>query len=106
MLYCTHCLLLTEERVCPECGSEDLRAPEDGDFCFLTERQALWAGLLADVLKQEGILFVKKSVQGAGLAAKIGPLAERIRFYVPYDRYSAAKELETAVFSAESLAEE
>lgn len=106
MLYCTRCSFLTEERTCPLCGGEDLRAPEDGDFCFLTERQALWAGLLADVLKQEGIPFVKESVQGAGLAAKIGPIAERIRFYVPYDRYAAAKELETAVFSADSIVEE
>ena len=105
MLYCTHCALLTEEQICPVCGSEDLRAPENGDFCFLTERQALWAGLLSDVLRQEGIPFVKESVQGAGLAAKIGPIAERIRFWVPYDRYPAAKELETAIFSAETLAE-
>ena len=40
MRYCVHCACLTEEAACPLCGREDLRAPEDGDFCFLTERQA------------------------------------------------------------------
>ena len=34
-------------------------------MCFLTEKEPVWAGMLADVLAQKGIPFVKESSLGA-----------------------------------------
>ena len=59
-----------------------------------------------DLLNDNRIPFVTRNVLGAGLAAKIGPAAERKRFYVPYANYADAKTLEEAFFSSESIFEE
>lgn len=65
----------------------------------LTEKSPLWAGMLADVLEQHGIPFVKESSLGAGLAIRAGSLTETIRFFVPGSRFDAAKELVDELFS-------
>lgn len=56
--------------------------------------------MLADVLKQEQIPFPKKSVIGAGMALRAGPLFESIRFYVFYQHLSQAREIVDALFSS------
>lgn len=71
-------------------------------MCFLTEKDAVWAGMLADVLKQHGIPFVKESSLGAGLAIKTGSLGETIRFFVPAFRLAAARELVDELFAGEN----
>ena len=71
-------------------------------MCFLTEKSPIWAGMLADVLQQHGVPFVKESSLGAGLAIKTGPLSESIRCFVPAASFSAAKELVDELFTEES----
>ena len=77
-------------------------APPDGKrggMCFLTEKPPVWAGMLADVLQQHGVPFVKESSLGAGLAIRAGSLAETIRFFVPASRLAEASELVEELFS-------
>lgn len=65
---------------------------------FLTEKDPVWAGMLADVLNQHGIPFVKESSLGAGLAIRTGSLLETIRFFVPAACLASAKELVDELF--------
>lgn len=71
-------------------------------MCFLTEKDPVWAGMLADVLQQHGIPFVKESSLGAGLAIRTGSLLETIRFFVPAACFAAAKELVDELFAGDA----
>lgn len=75
---------------------------QSDEMCFLTEQSPIWAGMLADVLQQHNIHFIKKSSLGAGLAIKMGPMSEMIRFYVPASFLPAASELVEELFSKET----
>lgn len=66
---------------------------------FLTEKPPVWAGMLADILEQHAIPYVKESTLGAGLAIKTGSMSELIRFYVPSPHLPAAQELIEELFS-------
>lgn len=70
-----------------------------GEWCFLTEQSPVWQGMLADVLKQNGIPFVTESSTGAAMAIRAGGLNETIRFLVPKDKLEAAKSIVEDLFS-------
>jgi len=100
-MYCPNCNVLFQDTRCPLCDSKNIREPMANDYCYLTEKDQIWSGALSDILTQNNIPFVTKNVLGAGLAAKMGPALERIRFYVPYSHYENAQNLEHEFFSAE-----
>lgn len=100
MLYCPNCRLLVEGSLCPVCGSKKLRQPEQTDYCFLTEQNTIWAGALEELLRQDGVAVVTQNVLGAGLAARIGPAQEKVRFYVPFSDFERALEVKKE-FAAE-----
>ena len=77
------------------------QAVQPEKMCYLTEQSPIWAGMLADVLQQNGIPFFKESSLGAGLAIKTGGLSESIRFFVPASRIDGARELVEELFSKE-----
>ena len=99
MLYCSHCRYAAEKDRCPLCGSRKLRELRKDDLCLAAEKESLWAPALADLLRENGIPFESRSAIGAGLAAELGAAADRVRFFVPYEKLEAAKELEKAYFS-------
>lgn len=73
-----------------------------GEMCFLTEQTPIWAGVLADVLTQNHISFLKESSLGAGLAIETGSMMESIRFFVPCSQFAYAKDLVDGLFTAEA----
>lgn len=77
-------------------------AKPSGELCFLTEQGPVWAGMLADVLQQHKIPFLRESSLGAGLALKMGPLTEMVRFFVPAAHFTAASALVEELFSKET----
>ena len=77
-------------------------ASEPDGMCFLTEQSPIWAGMLADVLQQHGVPFIKESSLGAGLASKIGSLSETIRFFVPASYLTSAGDLVGELFAKET----
>ena len=77
------------------------QAVQPEKMCYLTEQSPIWAGMLADVLQQNGIPFFKESSLGAGLAIKTGGLSESIRVFVPASRIDGARELVEELFSKE-----
>lgn len=97
-MYCPNCHILLKGSRCAVCGSREIRAPRGEDYCYLTEKEVLWAEALKDVLTENRIPFATKNSLGAGLAAKIGPALERVRFFVPYAHYEQARLLEKEFF--------
>ncbi len=97
--YCKVCGLLFDEEKCPKCGRKSECSAGPDDLCFLTEQEAVWSDMLADVLKQENIPFIPKKVLGAGLAIKTGPMRERVRFFVFFRDLPEATALLKALFS-------
>ena len=89
-MYCEKCRRIIETDRCPVCKRSKVREPGPDDLCLLTEQDYLFSGMLEDVLKQNGIPFLKKEVLGAGLAIKVGPMLERSRFYVPFELLESA----------------
>ena len=98
-MYCPHCRILTVNVRCPACLSRAVREPERGDWCFLAEKEKPWDGALTEILSQNGVPFLTESVLGAGLSARLGSSFERVRVYVPWERYETARELERGFFS-------
>ena len=97
--YCNRCCLPFDGECCPVCGRKNAKQIGPNDLCFLTEKEQLWSGMLADVLNQQKIPFVQKNVFGAGMAMKIGLMNERIRFYVFYGHLAEAKIIVDELFS-------
>ena len=83
-MYCEKCSRVFEGERCPACDRGRVRPVGEDDVCFLAELDYVSSGILEDVLRQEGIPFLKKDVMGAGMAIKVGPMLERSRFYVAY----------------------
>lgn len=98
MKYCENCRLVIEDGICPRCYSSRLREPQNGDFCLLTERNVTIAQMLMELLKDNGIECVFTPVLGAGLATKLGPIMERNRLFVPYEKLTQADALQKAFF--------
>ena len=98
--YCEHCSLTFEGEGCPRCGRKSAREAAPDDICFLTEKEQIWSGMLADVLKQHGIPFVQKNVLGTGMTLRTGPMFESVRFYVFYQHLAEATEIVEALFSS------
>lgn len=98
MYYCPHCLMLQEKETCACCGASPLYLPHPKDFCFLQEREAMWAEMLQDVLKDQGIPCVHKPVYGAALMMNVGTAMERYRLYVPYEHLLDARSIAEQLF--------
>lgn len=98
-MYCERCNLLVHSTTCPVCGNEVDREPRANDYCYLTEKDAIWAGALSDIFENNNIPYVTKNTLGAGLTAKLGASMERVQFFVPYSHYKSAQELEQEFFA-------
>lgn len=97
-MYCPNCKTLIHSTKCPVCGNKHIREPQDKDYCFLCEKDVIWANALKDILAENQIPCIVQNTLGDGLAARIGPAQERIRFYVPYCFYQAACDLDREFF--------
>lgn len=103
--YCPNCHMLVRDIRCPRCGRKWLEEPGSNDYCFLTQKDALWAGVLEDALRQNGIPYLTENTMGAGLAIKAGTMLGSVRFFVRYAHYHVAKDLETMLFTPNEEAE-
>lgn len=74
-------------------------------YTLLTEKEAIWASMLMDVLKDNNIPCVSQPVNGAGFTLKTG-IPERLKVYVPSDNLAAAEELLQGLFSESDKSEE
>lgn len=100
--YCPNCHMLVRDTRCPRCDKKWLEEPKANDYCFLTEREMIWSGVLEDCLRRNGVPYLTENRIGAGMTAKIGSMMESVRIYVRYAWYHQAKALEEELFTAES----
>lgn len=100
--YCPNCHILVRDIRCGRCGKKWLEEPLPNDYCFLTERDAVWAGVFEDALRQNGIPYLTENTLSAALAAKIGTMMGSVLFYVRYSHYHQAKALEEELFAGEA----
>ena len=101
-MYCENCKRTgAEQERCPVCASRKYRPLRPKDFCFLRETPALQDGLLEEVLQQEKIAYLKKPVLGAAMAATVGWMRERYRFYVRADHFSEAQDIASSLLGDE-----
>ena len=104
--YCPNCHVLVRNLRCPICDRRWLEPLLPEDFCLLGEKDSVWAGVLEDCLRQNGIPYLTQNTLGAGLTAKMGTMLERTKFYVRYGFYRQAKALEEELFRAPVQPEE
>lgn len=104
--YCPCCHILVKAVRCPVCDRRWLEAPKPEDYCLLAEKEYVWAGLLEDCLRQNGIPYLTQNAMGAGLTSKVGNLLESVRFYVKFAYLDRARELEEELFTAKPEEEE
>ena len=103
--YCPNCHILVQGTRCPVCDKKWLEPPKPEDYCFLVEKEILWAGVFEDCLRHNGISYLTQNVLGAGLTAKMGSMMESVKFFVPYGCYEKAKLLEEELFRAGAIAQ-
>ena len=70
-------------------------------FEFLVEKEAVWADMLMQILKQNGIVCTATPVYGAGLTMYTGA-QDRLKVYVPAECKADAEEILQAFFSEEA----
>ncbi|MBR0302643.1 MAG: hypothetical protein IJQ80_02225 [Clostridia bacterium] len=100
-MYCKNCSVVFEGDICPVCGSKRIQPPASDDQVFLAEKEAVWSEVLSDALDDNGIPFFTKGLYGAGMAIKIGPMFEKMRFFVLYKDLERASDIVSELFSAE-----
>ncbi len=76
-----------------------------GDYEFLTEKEAMWAEMLTEVLKDNSVECVTLPVFGAAMTLR-GGAKERLRVYVPKESLPRAKEIYDELFSGDGTRDE
>jgi len=71
---------------------------------LLTEKEAMWAEMLIQVLKDNGIACTSVPVYGAGMVLRAG-VQERLKIYVPAEYMRRARELLEELFPADEQAQ-
>ena len=69
---------------------------------LLVEKEAMWAEMLEQVLKDNGVDYVSVPVYGAGMVLR-GGVMEHYRIYVPKEKLTEAEELQNELFSGSEL---
>ncbi len=71
---------------------------QETGYEFLVEKEAMWAEMLIQALKENGIPYTALPVYGAGLVIKAG-VKERMRIFVPAEKKPQAEEILEELFS-------
>ena len=100
MNYCESCHLAVEGEVCPVCGDDFLRPIHSKDYCFLVEKEEMWAKMLQELLQNNQIPAVLVPTLGAAVSLKSGR-AELYQIFVPYAHLEQAADLLQMAFGDE-----
>lgn len=73
----------------------------ENGYELLTEKDAMWAEMLLQVLKDNAVACTALPVHGAGLTNRTG-IPERLQIYVPKESIASARELMQCLFPSET----
>ena len=93
MLYCETCMMLIAQDKCPACKKNKVREPKENDPVYLLTKHAVWASVVEDILRENGIPCLKRSEQTIVPTIIMGEVATTYRIFVPYGAYGASQEL-------------
>lgn len=107
MKYCEICRTLCPDGVCETNKKHVLRDVMPTDFVQLSSREAMWAEMLLDALKDSDIpaVLMPHSTR-LPLSILFGYGVEVSAVCVPYDRLDDARAVEAALFDANAEAED
>ena len=105
MLYCERCMHPTSENKCEECGHKILREVKHTDPFLLTTKDAIWTGVIEELLKENGIPSMTKGLLGGGLTGLMGVGLEKYSIYVPFSALEKAQELLACINDADEDSE-
>lgn len=77
----------------------------NGEFVLLTEKEAMWAEMLMEVLRDNEVPCAAMPVVGAGFSMRTGT-PERLRVYVPEEKLEQAQELLEELFPPDGIGAE
>ena len=98
MLYCEKCMLLAPDNVCSSCKNRNVRDVKENDPVYLTTKDAIWSGVIEDMLTKNNIPYLKNGFFGAGITSTMGYSMEMYKFFVPFGAYKKSKELLSDAF--------
>ena len=78
---------LNKGMICKNCGHKLLKPIKKDDYCFLTEKEMIYAEMLKEVLDNYHIPYICEPFMGVGLALKVSIMRESYQFFVPYQYY-------------------
>lgn len=99
MNYCDRCNNIFIDDKCPHCNSKKVREVRDDDYCFIIEKELIWAEALRELLDKNNIPYEVLTKYGAGLSIKMGPYNEVYRFYIPYKYMEQATNIISKMFN-------
>ncbi len=73
----------------------------DSEFILLTEKEAMWAEMVMEVLRDNGVPCASMPVLGAAFSMRTGT-PERLKVYVPEEKRAEAQELMAELFPEEA----
>lgn len=73
----------------------------DADYVLLTEKEEMWANMLMEVLKDNGVPCTAVPVHGAGMVMRTG-IREKLKVYVPQEHKTRAEELLEELFTKDN----
>lgn len=105
MYYCGNCHLVCEGQVCPYCGSTPLRAPKDGDYCYLTTMVSPWGEAMQELLKDAQIPCLARPARSVLYSVYFGQTHGELELFVPWEDLEQAAALQKSLLTSE-LAED
>lgn len=97
MNYCERCHVAVQSELCPVCGRSPLPAVRGDDYCFLVEKEEMWARMLVEILEDNGVHPVCKDTSDVVMVMRGGEKS-RLGIYVPFRHLELAQELMQAAF--------
>lgn len=97
MNYCERCHLAVDGEQCPVCGQSRLPAVRGEDYCFLAEKEDMWAQLLREILEDNGVHPIVHNAVDVVCVMRGGERS-RQRIYVPYRHLELARDLMQVAF--------
>ena len=76
----------------------------DQKYVLLTGNEEMWARMLMEVLKDNGVPCTSVPVHGVGFVLKTG-MQDSLRVFVPAEKLAQGEEVLQALFSAELVEE-
>lgn len=82
------------------CGKSQVRAVRGDDYCFLVEKEEMWAKMLQEILEDNGVHPISHDALDVVWVMRGGE-RNRCCIYVPFRHLELARELMQAAFPDE-----